>query len=239
VVTALYEAEVSHTRRERIDRAFSHKVYLWLVDLDRLPGLPRWLQPFARFEARDHFGPHGSGERDGTIRENLDRWPAGRGVDLAGGRMLMLANARLLGHVFNPLSVYWCHRPDGTLACVVAEVHNTYGERHPYLLRTDSAGRAQVDKAFYVSPFLDLGGRYLMRLPEPDERLAVTIALRQGGKTPFTAGLHGVRTPATPANLARLLVRRPLMTLRVSTLIRAHGIALWLRRLPITSSSNR
>lgn len=238
-MTALYEAEVSHTRRERIDRAFSHKVYLWLVDLDRLPRLPRWLRPFARFEARDHFGLHDSGERDGTIRENLDRWLAGRGVDLADGRVLMLANARLLGHVFNPLSVYWCHRPDGTLACVVAEVHNTYGERHPYLLQTDSAGRAQVDKAFYVSPFLDLGGRYLMRLPEPDERLSVTIALRQGGKTPFTAGLHGVRTPATPANLARLLVRRPLMTLRVSTLIRAHGIALWLRRLPITPRSNR
>jgi uncharacterized protein len=239
VVTALYEAEVSHTRRERVDRAFSHRVYLWLVDLDRLPRLPWWLRPFARFEARDHFGPHAPGERNGTIREHLERWLAGRGVDLAGGRVLMLANARLLGHVFNPLSVYWCHRPDGTLACVVAEVHNTYGERHPYLLQTDSAGRAQVDKAFYVSPFLDLGGRYLMRLPEPDERLSVTIALRQNGKTPFTAGLRGSRTPVTPANLVRLLVRRPLMTLRVSTLIRAHGIALWLRGLPITPQECR
>ncbi|MET1071098.1 MAG: DUF1365 domain-containing protein, partial [Umezawaea sp.] len=164
---------------------------------------------------------------------------AERGVDLAGGRVLMLANARLLGHVFNPLSVYWCHRPDGSLACVVAEVHNTYGERHPYLLHTDPVGRAQVDKAFYVSPFLEMGGRYLMRLPEPGERLSVTIALRQDGRTPFTAGLHGTRTDATPANLARLLVRRPLMTLRVSALIRAHGIALWLRRLPIIPRSNR
>ncbi|PRY37216.1 hypothetical protein CLV43_11027 [Umezawaea tangerina] len=240
-MTALYEAEVSHTRRERIDRAFSHKVYLWLVDLDRLPRLPWWLRPFARFEARDHFGPHGDAvvERTATIRGNLDRWLAERGVDLAGGRVLMLANARLLGHVFNPLSVYWCHRPDGSLACVVAEVHNTYGQRHPYLLHTDPAGRTQVDKAFYVSPFLEMGGRYLMRLPEPDDRLSVTIALRQDGKTPFTAGLHGTRTEATPANLARLLVRRPLMTLRVSALIRAHGIALWLRRLPIIPRSDR
>ena len=67
----------------------------------------------------------------------------------------MLTNARVLGHVFNPLTVYWCHHPDGTLACVVAEVHNTYGERHCYLLRTDAAGRARTAKEFYVSPFFD------------------------------------------------------------------------------------
>ena len=77
----------------------------------RLPRLPRALAPFARFEARDHLG-----DPQRTIRQNLDAWLAGRGIDLEGGRVLMLAHARVLGHVFNPITVYWCHTADGAPA---------------------------------------------------------------------------------------------------------------------------
>jgi DUF1365 family protein len=211
-----------------VKRSFAHKIYLWLVDLDHLPDLPRRLRPFATFESRDHLG-----DPDRTIRANLDAWLAGQGVHLDGGQVLMLANARVLGHVFNPLTVYWCHHPDGTLACVVAEVHNTYGERHCYVLRTDAARRARTAKEFYVSPFLSVDGEYRMHLPVPDERLALTISLRQGGSTALVATLAGVRRPATPRSLAGLVARRPLVTLRTSALIRRHGVALWLRRLPV------
>lgn len=227
-VPALYDAEVRHVRRQRMDRAFTHRIYLWLVDLDALPELPRWLRPFARFEARDHLGDPAR-----TIRENLDTWLGTQGVDLRGGQVLLLANARLLGHVFNPISVYWCHRPDGTLECVVAEVHNTYGERHCYLLRTDGAGRAETPKDFYVSPFLSVDGQYRMVLREPGERLTVSVTLRQDGATALTASVVGARTAAGPAALVRMLARRPLMTQRTSALIRLHGITLWLRRLPV------
>ncbi|NUT98432.1 MAG: DUF1365 domain-containing protein [Saccharothrix sp.] len=230
----LYEVEIGHVRRERLSRSFTHRAYVWLVDLDALPLLPWWLRPFARFEARDHLG---APER--SIRNNVDAWLAAHGVDLGGGRVLMLANARLLGHVFNPLSLYWCHNASGALECVIAEVHNTYGQRHAYLLRPDDAGRARVDKDFYVSPFLESSGEYVMRLPEPDDELSVTIALRQGGRTPFSATMKGRRRPATPRELVRLLVRRPLMTYRVSGLIRRHGIALWARRVPIVPRSGR
>jgi uncharacterized protein len=156
-----------------------------------------------------------------------------QGVDLAGGQVLMLANARVLGYVFNPLTVYWCHRADGELACVVAEVHNTYGERHCYLLRTDAGGRAETDKAFYVSPFLTVDGQYRMVLPVPDERLRISITLRQQDATALVATVVGTRRPATPAALLRMLLRRPLVTQRTSALIRRHGIALWLRRMPV------
>jgi DUF1365 family protein len=227
VAAALYDVEVAHTRRERIDYAFRHRVFLWLVDLDDLPRLPWWLRPFARFEARDHVGVPSR-----SIRRNLDAYLACHGVDLAGGRVLMLANARSLGHVFNPLTVYWCYR-DSELACVVAEVHNTYRERHCYLLFPDEAGRARADKEFYVSPFLDVGGEYLMRFGDPGPTLSVTIALRQGGRTPLTATLRGRRRPATPSALVGLLLRRPLTTHRTSALIRWHGVGLWLRRLPV------
>ncbi|MDN5750907.1 MAG: DUF1365 domain-containing protein [Pseudonocardia sp.] len=227
-VPALYDAQVRHVRRQALDRSFGNGVYLWLVDLDALPDLPRWLRPFARFEARDHLG-----DPRRTIRENLDAWLGTQGVDLAGGQVLMLANARVLGYVFNPLSVYWCHRADGTPACVVAEVHNTYGERHCYLLHPDGAGAAETAKDFYVSPFLTVEGTYRMMLPLPGERLSVAVTLRQDGATALTATVTGTRRPATPASLARMLVRRPLMTHRTSASIRRHGIALWLRRLPV------
>ncbi len=228
----LYEVEIGHVRRERLHRVFRHRAYLWLVDLDALPELPWWLRPFARFEARDHLG---SPTR--TIRANVDAWLAERGISLGGGRITMLANARLLGYVFNPLSLYWCHNASGALECVIAEVHNTYGERHEYLLRPDAGGRACVDKAFYVSPFLEVAGQYVMRVPEPTDELSVTIALRQGGATPFSATMKGHRLLATPRELVRLLVRRPLMTYRVSGLIRRHGIALWARRVPVVPRS--
>ncbi|GGM68367.1 DUF1365 domain-containing protein [Lentzea pudingi] len=224
----IYDVLITHQRRELLDRTFSHRAYMWLVDLDGLPRLPLWARPFARFQARDHLG-----SPDRTIRENLDEWLAGRGIDLGGGQVLMLANARVLGYVFNPLSVYWCHDASGELVCVVAEVHNTYGGRHCYLLRTDDKGRASVDKEFYVSPFLEVDGHYVMRLPKPGDQLSVTIALRQNGKTTFSATMKGERSSGL-----RMLLRRPLMPQRVSALIRRHGIALYLRRVPIIPRSD-
>jgi len=224
----IYDVLITHSRRELIDRAFSHRAYMWLVDLDGMPRLPLWARPFAKFEARDHLGSPSK-----TIRENLDEWLAGRGIDLGGGQVLMLANARVLGYVFNPLSVYWCHDASGELVCVVAEVHNTYGGRHCYLLRTDDQGRASVDKEFYVSPFLEVDGHYVMKLPKPGDRLSVTIALRQNGKTTFSATMKGTRSSGL-----RMLFKRPLMPQRVSALIRRHGIALYLRRVPIIPRSD-
>ena len=101
----------------------------------------------------------------------------------------------MFGYVFNPLTVYWCHRADGTLACVVAEVHNTYRQRHAYLLHTDERGRAQVPKEFYVSPFYPVDGGYRMSLPEPDSRLALSIVLGRPDGHSFTASVRGPRRP--------------------------------------------
>jgi hypothetical protein len=232
-VPALYDVVVTHLRAQRIDNAFRQRLYLWLVDLDELPRLPWWLRPFARFPGRDHFDGDRHAGSARSVRAGLDRLLAAHGVDLDGGRVLMLAQARLLGFVFNPLSVFWCHRRDGELACVVAEVHNTHGQRHAYLLRPDERGRARTDKEFYVSPFLTVAGHYRLSLPLPDRRLALSVTLRQDGGTALTASVRGERRPATPGGLVRLLLRRPLTTYRTWLMIHVHGIALWLRRLPV------
>ncbi|MFG2836044.1 DUF1365 domain-containing protein [Streptomyces zaomyceticus] len=225
---ALYECVITHVRRTPLRHALRHCTYLWCVDVDRLPVLPRPLRPLARFDARDHFG--GSA---GFLRAGLDAFLATYGVDLDGGRVVMLAHARVFGFVFNPLSVFWCHDSSGALVCVVAEVHNTYGQRHCYLLRTDEAGEAEVDKEFYVSPFFAVEGHYRMRLPVPGERLTLTVHLDNANGQAFTAVVRGRRRPATVGGLLSAAARRPWSTAAVWAGIRRHGIHLLLRGLPV------
>ncbi|MCW2829680.1 MAG: hypothetical protein JWP31_372 [Aeromicrobium sp.] len=225
---ALVEGTVGHTRRHPIRRRFTNRVYQWLVDVDDLPQMPRLLRPFSTFKASDHIGdPHD------TIRVNIERFCRAQGVDVSGHRILMLANARVLGHTFDPLSVFWAIAPDTTLTCIVAEVHNTYGERHAYLLQPDTAGRTEVDKAFYVSPFFTVEGSYDLQFALTPDRVSSTVILNQGGAAVFSATFRGTPRPATGRRLTKLLVKMPLMTHRTSLLIRIHGVWLWIRRLPI------
>lgn len=228
-VPALYTCEVAHTRVGPVRHSLRRRTYLWLVDLDDLPRQPRLLRPLARFDARDHFGG-----RAPTIRAGLDAFLASRAVDDADGQVLMLAHARVLGHVFNPLTLYWCHDRTGRPVCVVAEVHNTYGGRHCYLLRPDAHGRADVAKDFYVSPFLDVDGSYRMRLPLPGENLDLTVQLRApDGSRPLTATVRGSRRPAGTRDLLTVALRHPWSTAAVSAGIRLHGIRLHLKGLPV------
>jgi len=233
----LYDCRITHTRLAPLRNAFTYRSYLWLVDLDHLPRPGRGLRLLAGFCGRDHLGEPGR-----PIRANLDRFLAARGVDLAGGRVLMLAQARVFGYVFNPLTVYWCHRADGTLACVVAEVHNTYGERHAYLLHTDDRGRAQAPKRFYVSPFYPVDGGYRMCLPEPGldgaRTLALSVTLTRPGGSSFVASVHGTGAPATARALLGAAARHPWSTAAVSARIRWQGIRLYLRGLPVVPRSS-
>lgn len=221
MTAALYECVVRHRRTAPLRHEFAYRTYLWLVDVDDLPR-HRWL---ARFEARDH-----AGDPARTIRANLEDFLAGHGIALGGGTVRMLTNARVLGHVFNPLTVYWCHDAAGRLVAIVAEVHNTYGGRHRYLI--DPAEQT-AGKTFYVSPFFAVDGRYRMRLPEPGGRLALSIVLERDGGTPFVATLTGRPRPATTRALLAVASRHPLVTRLVSLRIRVQGIRLYLKGLPI------
>jgi DUF1365 family protein len=226
---ALVVGQVSHRRTGPVGHSFRHSAYQWLVDLDALPEPPAYLRPFARFRSADHLGDPAL-----PIKTNVERYLAMRGIDLGdGGRVLMLANARILGHVFDPLSVFWCYDGAGHLACVIAEVHNTYGERHAYLLRPDENGRAEQDKELHVSPFFDVSGQYQLRFSLTAETVATTVVLRRRGEVAFSATFRGRPEPVTRSALLKQLVRRPLMTQRVSALIRIHGSWLWLRRVPL------
>ena len=221
-----FETTIRHTRRTPFRRSFEHRSTFWLVDLDDLPdhGL------LARFEARDHLG-----SPDATLRANVESFLADNGVSLGApgaGRILMAAHPRSLGHCFNPISVFWCFDDAGAQAGVVVEVHNTYGDRHAYLVHPDEQGRARTPKAMYVSPFHGVDGWYDVAVPVPTDRLDIAVTLRGHDATPdstaapFSASLTGTRTDVP--------LRRTLgAALRGSALIRAHGTWLWARRLPV------
>jgi len=224
----IYEVTIAHVRNDVLRHDVRSTSYQWFVDLDDLPRLPRGLRWLARFESRDHIGDPAA-----TLRQNIDDYLGQQGIDLRGGRITMLANARSAGYVFNPLSLFWCHDPDGALVCVVAEVHNTYGQRHRYLLHPDDAGRAETQKEFYVSPFYPVDGFYRMSVPEPGETLSTTLTLHRQGQRPFTASVRGNALPATTRTAIRMALRHPLETRVVRFQITLHGLRLWAKRLPV------
>lgn len=224
---ALYRTRITHVRRAPVHHRFSYRGYSWYVDLDQMPRLPRWLGPFARFEVDDHFA---GGPKD-SLRQRVDTFLLSHDVDLRGGRVTALLQARVLGYVFNPLSLYWCHDRAGTLRFVVAEVHNTYGRRHAYLL---PAGRpTRVPKRMYVSPFNAVDGYYRVLAPEPDGCLDVKISLHRQGHPAFVATLRGEGRPANTWEILRLQLAAPLAPLAGALAIRLEGIKLWLRRVPV------
>ncbi|HMM95081.1 DUF1365 domain-containing protein [Phycicoccus sp.] len=231
VLPALVVGEVHHTRFRPVRHAFTHRHTQWLVDLDAMPRIPFWLRPFASFRAEDHLsGNPGTAALKANVLRVLER----EGVDTTPhDRVVMLAHARVLGHVFDPMSAFWVFTPSGALRGVVVEVHNTYGGRHAYVLRPDATGRDDVEKAFYVSPFNDVEGEYAIRLTLTPRKVGVAIRLRVHDEPLVTATVTGTPRPATTAQVARTAVRYPLMPQRVTALIRVHGIWLWLRRLPV------
>jgi predicted NAD/FAD-binding protein/DUF1365 family protein len=228
----IYRTRIKHVRVEPKRNLFAYDSYTWLVDLDDLPQhggiLAPVLRRLASFEARDHVGDPGR-----SIRQNIDAILAEHGIDLEGGRIQMLAHARTLGYVFNPISVFWCHRPDGETAAVVVEVHNTYGGRHAYVVHPDAHGRARVDKQLYVSPFNDTSGEYHVAVPLPGENMTVGVTLHREGRPPFTATMTGSAGPADARAVLRATLRLPVVPLIGMYRIKLQGIRLWLRGLPV------
>lgn len=204
----LYEVTIRHTRRSPVEHRFRYGSYMWCFDLDRPP---------RGFRPADHL----------DIRAELAR----AGIDAA--RIVALANTRVLGYVFNPLTVYWCYDPAGRLRARVAEVHNTYGGRHAYVMPVDGQPEAVVPKEMYVSPFNPVDGAYRIRIGEPGETLSISVVLERPGDEPFRAALTGRRLETTLANRARAHIRYPAAPLRGRALIQLQGLRLWRRGLEV------
>ena len=172
VVPAIFRCRLTHSRLQGVRHSFRYTVRLWLVDVDHLPCLPRPLTALVRFDPGDHLGIPGR-----TLRANLDEYLAANGIALGGGRILMLAQPRGLGYAFDPVTFFYCYRADESPACVIAEVRNTFAERHCYLIGLDQSADAEVSKALYVSPFFPADGHYRMRFTLGARELTATVTL--------------------------------------------------------------
>jgi DUF1365 family protein len=213
---------VTHQRRAPRRHALRYRLFQLLVDLDELPDLERRLKLFghnrlALFSLYDR--DHGAG--DGRpLRAYVEATLKAAGLDIDGGPIRLLTLPRVLGYVFNPLSLYYCHRPTGELAAVILEVTNTFGERHSYLVEAEArcAGvvRRSCAKAFFVSPFLGLEMTYDFRLTVPARHVATVIHGRDpAGALIIAAAFAGERRDLDDAALARAFVGHPLITLKV------------------------
>ncbi|MGE2714011.1 DUF1365 domain-containing protein [Mycolicibacterium litorale] len=227
---ALYRTRVTHLRRAPVHHYFELNSYSWYVDLDAMPRLPRWARPFARFDARDHF----DGVAGDTLRARVDSVLADRGIDLRGGRVTALLQPRMLGYSFNPLTLYWCHDVHGVLRHVLAEVHNTDGEWHVYVIPPDGPNPAMVRNRFYASPFTGVDGYYLVRAPRPGAELDVTISLHRDNQPAIVGTLRGTRRPATLAQVLRLQLTKPFAPQMSALSLRVQGLILRARRVPVT-----
>jgi uncharacterized protein len=236
----LYEGVVMHARMKPFAHRFSYRVFSLLTDLDQLPCLTRLSKLFSvnrfnivSFHEKDHIDPRISPLEDG-IRAYVDRLLDDAAVSRPA-RVLLFAYPRIFGHVFNPISVYYAYKADDTLSAVIYEVRNTFGERHSYVCPVEqgemsAAGlRQSRTKNLHVSPFIGMGARYDFRLSAPSSELKLRI-LEHDDKGPLLAAtFSGEALTLSSRNLVSLLVRLPLLGLKVVGLIHFEALRLWLK----------
>ncbi|HMD60686.1 MAG TPA: DUF1365 domain-containing protein, partial [Opitutaceae bacterium] len=176
----------------------------------------------------------------GGLKERVLAFIRERGVEIPGGRVVLLTLPRVAGYLFNPVSFYYCFDRQGRPAAAIAEVTNTFREMKAYYLGPDAlsgpAGaesfRARMPKYFYVSPFSDVDVAFDFRLAAPGERLAITIDDYDRGQRTLASALTGLRRPLTGTRLAWCTVKYPLITVRVIVLIHLHALLLRMKRVP-------
>jgi hypothetical protein len=234
--SALYVGWVSHRRFTPKNHSLRYAVFQMLLDLDEVEAVGRRLRLFSANRANvfSHFdADHGEGRR-GALRAWAEETLAEAGIAFRGGQILLLAMPRLFGHVFNPLSIYYCHDRSGALAATIYEVNNTFGERHTYAIAAEPRGNGAVRqscaKTFRVSPFLPMAMNYEFELSPPGTSIHTGVkALDASGRLVLTAAFTGERRELSDRSLLGALLRFPFLTLKVVAAIHLEAVKLWLK----------
>lgn len=236
--SALYVGAVAHQRMRPKRHRLRYRVFQILLDLDELDALAAGLRLFSR-NRFNLFAFHDRDHGDGTgrpLREQIEAHLRGGGIEPDGGPIRLLTMPRMLGHVFNPISIYFCHRRDGSIVALVHEVTNTFKERRFYALAAEADGgviRQRCGKSLYVSPFLDMELSYAFAVRPPGESVDIAIEAIDDEGTILTAHFGGVRRELGDGALVREFVRHPLMTLKVVAGIHWQALLLLLKGIGV------
>jgi DUF1365 family protein len=235
--SGLYTGLVTHRRFAPRTHTLRYRLFQMVVDLDEVPALARRCRLFSHNRANLfslHDRDHGDGRQ--SLRDYVEGALALAGLEIGSGRVRLQCMPRILGFVFNPISVFYCHSPDGSLAAIIYEVHNTFGQRHAYVAPvrpgTGDVVRQSCDKMFHVSPFMGMEMTYDFVILPPGERVSTVVrGAGPGGAPLIHASFTGERRAFTDAQLAAMFVRYPLMTLGVVAAIHYEALKLFLKGL--------
>lgn len=235
----IYAGRVMHARFKPKAHRFNYGVYNLLIDLDQLAAADRASRFFSvgRFNLLSFFESDHTVPQDRGARAQVDRLLSEAGYPDRAARVLLLCYPRVLGFVFNPISVYFAYDADDRLIAAIYEVRNTFRQRHSYVAlvedgQLNEAGlRQERDKRFYVSPFMDLSQRYFFRLLPPGKTLALRILEKDATGPILAATFHGVQQPLTSAAALSSFLAVPFLTLKVVTGITYEAFRLWLKGL--------
>ena len=231
-----FVGETTHHRFGPRPHGFAYRLFQIAVDLDQLrpEGQGQASQKLDHlgllsFASRDH------GARDGSaLRPWVDACLVKAGITATAVSIELLCFPRVLGFVFNPISVFFVRDAAGALEAVVYEVNNTFGQTHAYVVPAEGAAveRHEADKALYVSPFYRVEGGYRFRLVETAAAIDLTIVKQVGGRPDFNARLSLEQRPLTDAAVLKLFFAMPLMTLGVVAAIHWQALKLWIKGAP-------
>jgi DUF1365 family protein len=245
VVSAIYRGTVAHRRLRPRQHALKYRAFWMLFDLDELPDLGRSMRLFShnRFNLFSFYDRDHGGNSDEPLHAQVVSHLTQAGIVTDGGPIRLLCLPRILGYVFNPISVYFCHLRDGTLNAILYEVNNTFGQRHTYLIPVEpGAGRTIIQscpKRLYVSPFNDMDMTYAFKVQPPTALVTVGVDASDPAGLMITTSLSGKRHDFTDAALAGTFLRHPLLTLKVIAAIHWEALLLWLKGMKITQRPPR
>jgi uncharacterized protein len=232
---------VRHARHRPTEHAFSYSTWFLMLPMRALRARPcAALRRNARGWVAFHDADHGDGGADALAW--VEGVLAAEGVSDADGEIWLQTYPRVLGYAFKPVSFWYCERRDGSLAAVLAEVNNTFGERHVYLLHGRHVrwgATLEADKVFHVSPFCAVRGRYVFRFfwsrRSPSvaaPRIVARIDHVDADGAILSTSVGGTLHEATTASLRAALWRSPAMTAFVTFRIHWQAFRLWIKRVP-------
>lgn len=239
--SCIYAGTVVHKRLSPKPHAFRYRVFALSLDVDEIDRLDAGLRLFSR-NRRNLLAFHDSDHGDGSampVGDKARRLLADAGLDRFAARVELVCYPRLLGYVFNPLSVYFCRDASGDVGAVIYEVSNTFGERKSYLIEARTGGDSVIAqscaKELYVSPFTHALGTYSFHMRPPAQGVLVGVAFRESGRPVLKTHFRGDRMPLSDRSIAAMTARHPLMTLKVVSAIHVEAARLWAKGVPVVT----